>query len=89
MTNAVILSEEEFQALMDKIDKLTKTVEQHLEYPYNKIFTNTQFCAFLRISSRTAQTWRDDGIIKYSQIGNKLYYTMKDIREMLDKYKIK
>jgi predicted site-specific integrase-resolvase len=36
------------------------------------------------ISGRTAQQWRDDGLIQFSQIGNKLYYRMSDINRFLD-----
>ena len=39
----------------------------------------------MHISKRTAQTWRDEGKISFSQIGSKIYYKMKDVEVLLDK----
>ena len=42
----------------------------------------------LCISSKTAQKWRDDGKIKYYQIGKIIFYKLSDILELLEKHKI-
>ena len=39
----------------------------------------------MHISKRTAQTWRDEGKISFSQIGNKIYYRMSDVQTLLNK----
>jgi len=39
----------------------------------------------MNISKRTAQTWRDEGIVSFSQIGSKIYYRMSDVQKLLDK----
>ena len=49
---------------------------------------NTEFCRKLRISRRTAQSWRDQGKISFSQIGAKIYYQISDVQEFLNKNKI-
>ena len=38
----------------------------------------------MNISKRTAQTWRDEGLISYSQVGSKIYYRMSDVQKLLD-----
>jgi uncharacterized membrane protein len=38
----------------------------------------------MNISKRTAQTWRDEGIISFSQVGRKIYYRMSDVQRLLD-----
>ena len=35
------------------------------------------------ISQKTAQTWRDTGVVSFSQIGNKIYYRISDIQQLL------
>jgi hypothetical protein len=40
----------------------------------------------MNISKRTAQAWRDTGMIAFSQVGSKMYYRLSDILKMLDKY---
>jgi len=39
----------------------------------------------LGVSKRTLQTYRDTGILKYSAIGSKFYYNIRDIEELMTK----
>ena len=39
----------------------------------------------MNISKRTAQTWRDEGVVSFSQIGSKIYYRMSDVEKLLEK----
>ena len=51
---------------------------------YNKKFIdNKEFMKLMGISPRTAQNWRDRGVIPFSQIGNKIYYLLEDIEFLL------
>ena len=43
----------------------------------------------LMISKRTLQTYRDRGILPFSQISRKIYYKASDIDEYLDRHYIK
>lgn len=52
----------------------------------NDVFLdNQEFLQVMNISKRTAQQWRDSGVIAYSQIGAKIYYRFSDINELLNK----
>lgn len=44
---------------------------------------NEEFLKFMGISKRTAQCWRDEGKISFSQVGNKIYYKMADVDKLL------
>ncbi|MCL9806823.1 helix-turn-helix domain-containing protein [Flavobacterium amniphilum] len=44
---------------------------------------NEEFIQFMGISKRTAQCWRDEGKISFSQVGNKIYYKMSDVDKLL------
>jgi predicted site-specific integrase-resolvase len=37
----------------------------------------------LRISTRTLQSYRDEGKLNFSQIGNKIYYKVSDVEKLL------
>ena len=45
---------------------------------------NEEFLKIMKISRRTSQFWRNTGIIKFIQIGNKIYFRLKDIQELLN-----
>ena len=42
------------------------------------------FCEYLGISKRTAQNYRDTGVIPFSQIGSKIYYRWSDVVTMIE-----
>jgi hypothetical protein len=51
--------------------------------PEDIIFDNQEFLKVMNISKRTAQQWRDTGYIGFSQLGNKIYYRLSDIKALL------
>ena len=51
-----------------------------------KRIDNDDFINLMKISKRTAQTWRDNGAISFSQIGSKIYYKTHDIEDLLHKH---
>lgn len=53
----------------------------------DRVYTNDEFVKMMGISKRTAQTWRDEGKITFSQIGGKIYYSQSDIDTMLNENK--
>ena len=44
---------------------------------------NDDVCELLQISKRTLQSYRDNGILPYSQIGRKCYYRVSDIENLI------
>jgi len=60
-----------------------------LQYNNDVFLDNQEFLQVMNISKRTAQQWRDSGIIAYSQVGAKIYYRFSDIEDLLNKNHIK
>lgn len=50
---------------------------------------NKQVCELLKISPRTLQTYRDTGVLPYSQIGRKCYYKATDIEQFINQSQTK
>lgn len=48
---------------------------------------NENVCSLLQISSRTLQSYRDNGILPYSQIGRKCYYRVSDVEQLINNSK--
>ena len=48
--------------------------------PKDMFFDNQKL---MNISKRTVQEWRNKKIIEFSQVGNKIYYRLKDIQVLL------
>jgi hypothetical protein len=50
---------------------------------------NEAVCKLLQILPRTLQSYRDNGILPYSQIGHKCYYRTADIEQFINGQEIK
>jgi len=48
---------------------------------------NENVSSLLQISSRTLQSYRDNGILPYSQIGRKCYYRVSDVEQLINNSK--
>ena len=70
-----------------RLEELTKLVTKKQEKVFDKvIIDNDEFQRLFRISPNTADNWRKQGLIAYSQINNKIVYKIEDINLMLDKH---
>lgn len=81
---AIIISKQEFELLVEKLKKLTDVLAEKQKSPEDQFLDNQEFMQVMNISKRTAQSWRDEGVISFSQIGSKIYYRMSDVHKLLD-----
>lgn len=80
-----ILTKEQFEEIIIRLDALNEHLLK-LNSPYNeKFIDNQEFLLMMKISKRTAQSWRDQGRISFSQIGNKIYYRVSDIENFFER----
>ena len=79
---------ERMSSLENKIDQLVKEYRvRRIKDPEFVILDNSDFMEMFRISAKTAQNWRDEGLIAYSQVKGKIYYKLKDVQKFLDRHK--
>lgn len=86
---AVILSKEQFNNLQNILEEVKTKIDNISKKPQEVFVDNQEFLFLMKISKRTAQTWRDEGKISFSQVGNKIYYKMGDVEELLNKHYVK
>ena len=48
--------------------------------------TGEEVCKLLRLSPRTLQDYRDNGMVAYCKIGGKILYRQSDIQVMLERH---
>lgn len=83
----VVMKASAFQALMERIEAIEKYIYQTepKQPPLQEIWLdNEAVCAYLKISRRTLQRYRSNGVIAYSLIGRKTYYTISEIKRLLE-----
>jgi len=82
--NAVILSQQQYDEIISRIDEIKTEIKSTSKSAGNDFVDNVDFIKLMNISKRTAQAWRDEGKIAFSQVGGKIYYKMSDVQELLN-----
>jgi len=83
----IIINTEEWKDLVQKIDRITRFIEQYAEQfslDNNTWLNETQVCDYLRISLKTLQRLRKSGEIKFSTIAKKHHYKAEDIKWLME-----
>lgn len=88
MENIKILLEQ-FQQMAEDIRILKQGIEDSKSKSIkSEVLTSQQVQEILGISPKTWQKYRDENMIGFSQIGQKIYVKYSDILEFLERYKI-
>ena len=82
-----------FLKLEAKINSIARFVNEQqpstTENPDETWVDNYDVCSFLKISERTLQRLRSKGTILYSVISGKSYYTITEVKRMLNQHIIR
>jgi hypothetical protein len=72
----VTIQSQAFQEIIAKLEAINTRLSAKEKEPKEKWLDNQEFMQLLKISKRTAQHYRDSGLISFSQVGNKIYYKL-------------
>lgn len=86
--NELIFADKELEVgFIRKLDALLEGIERMgagKDSPSNEQFlTDKEVSAWLRVSRRTLQDYRNNGMIAYYQLGGKILYKESDIEKMV------
>ncbi|MEO6962224.1 MAG: helix-turn-helix domain-containing protein [Puia sp.] len=82
----MLLSFEQYDEIIRKLDILL--TDKNNMTNSGQLLTGTKVCEMLDISPRTLQNYRDRGMISFSQVGRKIYYTTEEVEIFIEKHKI-
>jgi excisionase family DNA binding protein len=82
----ITFSSKAFQALIAKIDEIGHKLDEQNGGPALKDtwLDIQEVCFLLKISKRTLQTYRDKGVLPFSQVNGKIYFKASDIQKHLE-----
>lgn len=80
-----------YQEILDKLEDISSKMELMSEKSplENTWLSNQEVAKLLRVTPRTLQNYRDQGIIPFSQVGPKIYYKASDIQKHLEDHYVK
>lgn len=80
----------ELQAKINTIASYITAQQESVSSEDGDIWVDSyEVCTFLKISSRTLQRLRSDGVIKYSKIRGRNYYQISEIKRLIESRVIK
>jgi hypothetical protein len=85
------ISSESAQVLIEKIDVIHQLLlKERKVYPLSEKWLDIQeTCLLLKLSKRTLQSYRDNGLLSFSQIGGKIYFKVADLEEHLKNHYVR
>lgn len=89
MGKRIIVLPEELEILVAEVRNLKELLQKDQRNIEDPIMDTDGVIKLLKVSRRSLQTWRDEGIITYSQVNGKFFYRLSAINSMLDKHLIK
>lgn len=69
--------------ILDALERMAASCKTALNS--ERYFTDKELSEILKVSRRTLQEWRNNGLIAYIQVCNKVLYRQSDIQAMLEK----
>ncbi len=81
-----LIPKDQLNRLMSTIEEIRSTLNAERKKPEEPYLDNQDLLNLLKISKRTAQLWREQGKIAYSQIGGKIFYYRTDIEKLIRKH---
>jgi len=78
--------QEHFDEIKKKLDFLYNEFRNKQDFIQDPFIDNARFMQLMNISQKTAQSWRDTGVVEFTQINSKIYYKASDINIMMEKY---
>jgi len=73
---------------VEAFETLKMELAQTRRPPEETILDDHDLRVSLKVSQRTTATWGDARLISYSKIGNKIYYKLSDILDMIERHRI-
>ena len=80
-------NEQQISILANAIEKLTREVKELKEqqkFADRPVYNNEAVLEMFGISQKTLKSWRDNGLLGYSQIGKIYQYSPQDISNFLN-----
>lgn len=83
----VTIEKKTFEEMKSRLNQFSEHVRQLCSRyrPPEKMnwLDNADVCEKLNVSKRTLQTYRDGGLLAYSQINHKIYYRLEDVEAFI------
>lgn len=86
MSKRIVVLPEELEVIEDRLKEIEKVLKSEQRFLDDPILDTEGVMTLLKVSRRSLQNWRDQGIIEFSAVNGKFYYRVSAINEMLQRH---
>ena len=77
-------NDKQLKRILEKVEEISSIIKTRSGFDSEDVYIdNNEFLQLFKVSRRTAQHWRDSGIIGHTMIGSKIYYCLADVQKMM------
>ncbi|MCF8227007.1 MAG: helix-turn-helix domain-containing protein [Bacteroidales bacterium] len=73
----------EYQHLLKELNRINETISEKIK-SNKEIFCESDLSQLLSTSKRTLINWRQKGLISYSKVEGKIFYTRQNVEKFLE-----
>ena len=84
----VVFSGEDFKTLQSSIEGIRSEVKRIPKKLESEILDTADLIQLLKVSARTVQKWRNNRLIRFSQVGSKIFYRWFDVLEFMERHSV-
>ena len=83
-----LLTKEEFHQWAEQfLERVCTIIRDPEKIGHNaKLYNTKEASTYLKVCQKTLQNYRDDGLIKFSQINRKITFTQSDLDDFIKNY---
>lgn len=83
----LLIEKTQWDTLVSKVGDLTRQVSilKNSYTPQPKYYTNKELYELLGVEERLIRKYREQGLLAYSKVGDKYWYSQQDVLDFLEK----
>lgn len=80
----ITIESEAFKQILSQLEYIKTRLHENEKQSLTKLLLdNDELSLLLKVTKRTLQNYRDQGMISFSQVGSKIYYRSADVEDFL------
>ena len=83
----LLIEKTQWETLVSKVRDLAQQVSvlKNSYMPQPQYYTNKELCELLGVEERLIRKYREQGLLAYSKVGDKYWYSQQDVLNFLEK----
>lgn len=83
-----LITKNDIETIEKKLDQILNNLSVK-RTESDTVYSTQELAEFLHVSTKTVQFWRNTGLIEFSKVHNKIFYTQESVLSFIQRHSIK